>query len=113
MGILPDTGTLTKQNIGWVTKVTLTPYKVGNCYWGNSNSSGLMKKTRESLFKMPCLLFRLARSFLLFISKSTAPLHCNESALKRGSCIWRDNNKPTTSQENTIQEACGSRYELE
>lgn len=55
MGILmgADSGTLTKQNIEWATKVTLTAYKVGNCYCENSNSSGQIKKKRELVLKMP------------------------------------------------------------
>lgn len=47
MGILADTGTLTKQNIERATKVTLTAYKVSNCYCENSNSSGQMKKKKK------------------------------------------------------------------
>lgn len=59
MGILADTGTLTKQNIEWASKVTLTAYKVGNCDCKNS-SSGQIKK--ESLFKMPLAWFSLSFS---------------------------------------------------
>lgn len=115
MGILADTETLTKQNVEWANKVTLTEYKVGNCDCKNSSSSQ-MKKRKAGLNAIG-MVFSFVQLEVSFYSFQSQLHHCteyNESALKRGGCIWRDNNKHKTSQEKIqYRMSVGSRYELE